>query len=221
MTVRVAQGGLMIAVSPSAGGGGSAVDETTAAFEEFRQRASKFVVDGHTFYAVRLGQQGTWVYDLSTGQWAQWSTLGDDVWDNEYCHDWFDRVVGGDRAFPVIRTVTPNNGNDEDFLPIRRTVTGPVPWRRRDYIPVQAVRISASAGAPFEAGADFQLRWTDDAGNNYTSYMTIDLTVSDFDQDLSFRGLGSIRKPGRFFEVRDTGGVVRIDGAEIEHDGEQ
>jgi len=232
MTTRVAQGGVVFAVTPSApvrmaqGGVIFAVTEGTPdvdiglGSEEFRQRASKFVIDGHTFYAIRLGKQGTWLYDMSTDQWCQWKTLGDGLWDSEYNHDWFRYPIGGDREFPVIRSITPNNGNDEDFLPIQRELTGIVPWRSRDRISVSAVRFTVSAGAPFVDGADFQLRWSDDAGNTFSNYLTIDVATSDFDQDISFRSLGTIQKPGRVFEQRDMGGTVRIDGADIEHDGE-
>jgi len=187
--------------------------------EEFRQRASKFVLDGHTFYVIRLGELGTWAYDLATGQWAQWSTLGQGEWNAEYCWDWFNGAVCGDRDFPVIRDIDATSTLDEEVKSIKRTTTGLWPHRGRSYLPCDIVLVTASVGSPDVDDIPMSLSFSDDYGNTFSTPVTVALDSGDFSQRVSYRSLGSIRAPGRVFELTDTGGAVRIDSVWLEAKG--
>jgi hypothetical protein len=49
---------------------------TTARFA----RARSFTLDGHTFYVLDLGPEGTWLWDQVTGQWCTFETDGYGKW---------------------------------------------------------------------------------------------------------------------------------------------
>src|SRR5690606_14907332 len=45
-----------------------------------RVRTWTFTLDGHDFYVLRLGDQETLVYDVSTEQWVNWDSAGLPFW---------------------------------------------------------------------------------------------------------------------------------------------
>jgi hypothetical protein len=197
------------------------VESTGGAPEEFRLRGWAFEQDGHEFYVLRLGQTGTVVYDRTTGQWSQWKTGSDVNWNAAVGRNWNNYVVAGALEDPYVWSVSPDTSLDNadvvgGDIPITRTVTGLVSQRGRERVRCGAVRITASVGATDVTNATMSLRFSDDYGNTFSPYFEITMSATDKYQDLSFRSLGTIRAPGRLFEVVDVGGATRIDDAVIE-----
>lgn len=174
----------------------------------------------------------TMVFDLTTGQWAQWQTIpqGADpvpesaVWDVIYGTFWreLDGSTGQDsyasvgagyssnaiyRIDPTVETDDNAEGTAAYF---ERIVTGLLSTRGRVFIRQFNLTLTASAGDPAMSGAVVSMRFSDDNGNTWISMPDITLTAGAYNQLLQWRSLGIIRSPNRLFEISDTGGLVRI-----------
>lgn len=185
----------------------------------YKARAWGFTFDGHPFYVLHLGMVGTYVYDLSTEQWQQWRTAGLPTWNMEHGVTWNRRVVAGDNQNPTLWALDPRSFLDDDYKGITRTVTGGFNVRTRDSYPVGALRVTASLGAPQIVDATLTMRYSDDDGKTWSRTWSMVIEAGKFRQDLSFRSLGSMRAPGRIFELTDNGGLARIDGADADIGG--
>lgn len=223
---EVAQVALMVVLS----GEGAVVAETTqvamlVAFasgipDPARTRAWTFTLDGHTFYVLNLGLEGTFVYDSVTQQWAQFNTDGFGQWNLQNGVMWGNRIVGGDSVSSQVWELDPTAVLDEGWRDIAHVVTGGVQTRSRVFLSCDAVRLQASVGQiDEENGATLSLRFSDDFGKTWSDYFTLELTEGDFDGELAFRSLGSFMAPGRVFELSDVGGLIRIDGCDGFIDG--
>lgn len=196
----------------------------TGPIENLKSRAWSFTLDGHTFYALTLGEQGTFVYDMITEQWAQWQTAGLPGWNVENGTAWKTKIIGADQANPVIWEVDPSSFLDDDFKPITRIATGGIPLRLRTFAANYSFRIVASLGksdVPLTAPATVPtvtLEYSDDQGKTYVDAGSITLETDNFVQELQWLSLGVMQAPQRVFRVTDVGAIVRIDGADAQHD---
>jgi len=202
-------------------------------------RAWTFSMDGHDFYVVRLGEEATLVYDLTTGQWMKWTTPSRETWRAAVGMNWTgmgrktvsletagsapaeSQVVAGDDTFGMLWTLAPTQGYDvspydnsqQNRFP--RVIVGGVPLSARDAKPLGAAYLTASFGSPQVSGADILLRTSDDFGKTWTSHGTVTVEPGNYSQEFVWRSLGLMRAPGRMFEISDDGATVRIDGLEI------
>lgn len=183
-------------------------------------RAWTFTLDGHTFYVLNLGVEGTFVYDDTTGMWAQFQTGGYGIWNMLFGHTWGLYIIGGDAVYAKTWAIAPDSPVDEDWRPVEHKVNGGLPSRSRDGVPHDALFLTISSGFIGEDGARLQMRFSDDQGRNWSDYYDIDLVRSNYAQEITWRSLGSIASPGRIFEVRDVGGMIRIDDANATINGQ-
>jgi len=216
-TARAGGSGLIVAdfgtFIPNSGG---AIDS-----EDLRLRAWTFDLDGHSFYVLRLGQQGTFLYDILTGQWSKWQTGALPVWNMAYgVPVWNGLPTAGSLSDGTIYQVDPTADLDEGTTSITRTVTGIVPHRERDPLLMGELRVTASVGDPDVDGADLSISYSDDQGQTYSTPVVVDLLTGDTDQVIRFRSLGRVQSPGRYINITDVGGVVRIDGCDVELKGQ-
>lgn len=186
-----------------------------------RKRAWSFVLDGHTFYVLDLGSQGTWAYDKSTNQWAQFITKGYAQWNFANGCMWGQRIVAGDMLTTDVWEMQPGALFDNGAKEITHVVTGGVATRNRIYHSVDSFFLACSVGQLQDAGAAAKvtLSFSDDQGKTWTSMDTYTLTQGDFSGEIAWRSLGSFAAPGRIFKITDTGGFLRIDGADAGIDG--
>lgn len=184
-----------------------------------RSRAWTFDFDGHSFYVLNLGEEGTWVYNPTTGEWAEFETNGYGMWNMVRGTNWNGRVVAGDVLYPFVWELDPSKVVDEDWRPVEHVATGGIPSRTRTASLQDSLRVSASVGLVGEDGATMRLRFSDDNGQTWSDYYDITLVAADYDQEIAWRSLGSIRAPGRVFEISDVGGLIRIDGCDADIDG--
>lgn len=198
----------------------------TGPISNLTTRAWTFSLDGHTFYVLNLGEQGTFVYDLDTEQWAKWQTSGLNTWNMENGIQWGLDIIGGDQSNAIIWKLDPNSFIDDDYKPQTRRVTGALALRNREFIPNYALRLSSSQGVveiPTTVPATVayvQLRYSDDQGKTWTDAGTIDVIDGDFTQMYQWLSLGRMQAPNRIFEISDFAGPARIDGADAEIMGE-
>lgn len=195
----------------------SPVTATSTSSEELLTRAWGFELDSHSFYVMRLGQQGTFVFDLLTMQWSQWQTQGFEIWNAVHgIPKWDGIIFAGDIEDGKLWKIDPDATLDEDTKPITRTVTGILPNRERAPQRLMELRVSGSVGAPYLDGAGVSLTWSDDQGQTYSSPITVNLVDGDNEQVIRFRSLGRFDSPLRIFDITDVGGLVRINGADVE-----
>ena len=194
----------------------------TGSIENLEARTWEFTLDGHTFYVLTLGEQGTFVYDFSTRQWAQWITGGLNTWNMEIGTTWKGVVVAADQSNPIIWQLTPSSFIDDGFKTMKRVVTGGLFVRQRQVVPNYAFRITASVGSPEFATTipatvpEVALEFSDDQGKTFTGAGALTLVMDDQEQELAWMSLGAIKAPLRVFRVTDIGGIASIYGADAE-----
>jgi hypothetical protein len=195
-------------------------------------RAWTFTLDGHDFYVLRLGNAETLIYDFATEQWAVWATGEEDYWSvysgtnwvggNTYAATFGSNIIVGSDSTGSLFFLDPNKPNDDAVLsersavPFTRRVTGQIPIRGFDYARVFEVQLLGSVSQlNIGATTGFELFYSDDRGNTYTSAGTIETVDGDYTIRGSWRSLGSFTSPGRLFRVEDTGALKRIDSLTV------
>lgn len=184
------------------------------------QRAWTYTLDGHTFYVLDLGAEGTFVYDIVTQHWAKFITTSTaPLWNMSVGTMWNDRVVAGDRTTGDVWELSPNAQLDNGTANITRVVSGLAVRRSNDFVSIGTLQIAASSGVlSGTATQSISLRFSDDLGNTWVGPFDITLTPADFSQNIEFIGLGGFAAPGRLFEIKDVGGLVRIDACTVTPD---
>lgn len=179
-----------------------------------RSDAWTYVLDGHRFYVLPLGEEGDWAYDTTTKEWSQLQTQGLNGLNFQHGVMWQDvRVMGGDVLNPVILELDPNQPFDDGFREVKHVVTGGIPTRGRHNIGVANFTLIASVGDDQALTNPISLAFSDDNGKTYSQEFPIPLTDVG-SQMLIWNALGSFAAPGRIFRITDYAGPVRIDGAD-------
>lgn len=181
-----------------------------------RKRAWSFTLDGHTFYVLDLGSQGTWVYDKLSGQWAQFVTEGYAQWNFANGCMWGQRIVAGDMVTTDMWEMNPSALFDNGAAEITHVVTGGVITRSRTYHSVDSFYLACSPGLLQDGGAasNVTLSFSDDQGHTWTDMDTLTLLADDWSAEIAWTSLGSFAAPGRIFKITDVGGFMRISGAD-------
>lgn len=178
-----------------------------------RQTAWTFVMDGHRFYVLPLGEEGDWAYDTTTQEWCQLSSLGFDGLNFTHGVMWGIRVMGGDSLYPSLLELDPTQPNDEAWREIQRIVTGGIATRGRSVVGVANFNVTASVGDDTSVDQPISLAFSDDNGVSWSPEFNIPLTDKGT-QLLIWNALGSFSAPGRIFRITDTAGPIRLDGAD-------
>lgn len=246
-SVRTTQEGTLIAHRPSASSGvrttqaaalvlgnsevNVAVNVTQAAVliawktgitGQTRQRAWTFDFDGHIFYVLDLSEEGTWVYDFTTEEWTKFETPGYGIWNmvNGYAWESNRMVVGGDAIYPTILRLDPASHLDDGWRPVEYKVTAGISTRDRNGKSVDSVRLAVSAGYTVDSSPVITMKFSDTNGATWSDDYPFQLTQGEYSQRVEWNSLGQIAIPGRVFEFSDQGGLVRIDSAEAQIEGQ-
>lgn len=178
-----------------------------------RQDAWTFILDGHRFYVLPLGQEGDWAYDTTTQEWCQLQSAGFNGLNFTHGVMWDLRIIGGDSQYSYLYELDPTQPLDEGWREITRVVTGGVATRSRAAIGVGAFSLTASVGDDASVNMPISLAFSDDNGVTWSQEFPITLTDAST-QLLIWNALGSFSQPGRIFRITDTAGPVRFDGAD-------
>lgn len=184
-----------------------------------RRRAWAFDFDGHTFYVLDLGPEGTFAFDLTTGMWCEMKTKGHDGWNMRAGTQWGAKVIACDFVNPIVWELDPDQPLDEGWKAVAHTVTAMLQFRFRKAKRQDSLRVTASVGQVAVDESVLRLRFSDDMGQTWSDYLDITLNSESYMQELAYLSLGAVQAPGRVFELSDEGGLVRIDGADVELDG--
>ena len=202
--------------------------------ENPRVRAWSYTLDGHDFYVLKLGTEDkTLVFDLSTGQWSQWSSAEDPRWRASLGFNWRSsrrvpanygsNVIVGDDSYGALWVLDPDYGMDEHLLdgdpvPFPRVATGQMAIRGRLAQPCFSVYLSASAGSPAVTPSSVTLEYSDDSGETFADAGAIPVNSEDYTQEFAWRSLGQVRAPGRLFRISDDGALARIDSLDVNNE---
>lgn len=187
-----------------------------------RQRAWTFDFDGHTFYVLDLADEGTWVYDFVTEQWSKFETPGYGVWNflNGYAWESNRMVVGGDSILPTIHVQNPASHFDDGWRPVPYKVTGGISTRLRNGKSIDSVRLAVSTGYLVDPMPTITMKFSDNNGATWSNDYPFQLEQGSYNQRVEWNSLGQMAIPGRVFEFSDQGGLIRIDGADVQIEGQ-
>ena len=195
---------------------------TTGVASAVRQRAWPFEHDGHTFYALDLGANGTLVYDITEGRWSHYDTqnyLGH--WNMKNGMIWHSakKVLAGDISNGTVYELDLTSFLDNDFRPVIYEVNGVLFATDIGFHRQYALRLMGSAGRTADLEAPvLNMKFSDDNGATWSNEYSVTLTA-DSQQRIEFRSLGAFSAPGRIFRLYDTGGVKFIAYVMAEVDG--
>jgi hypothetical protein len=186
-------------------------------------------LDGHDFYVLRLGNDGTLVYDVASEQWCVWGSDESQLWRAYNGTNWIEadnqasvfgsNVIVGDDGNGSLYFLNPLSDTDDDAVegpviqrPYKRIVQGQITTKGYSSKRVYDVVLEGSIGSATDANlVTVNLSFSDDRGNTYTDAGDITLTPDDYSVRAHWRSLGSMNMPGRLFRVTDRGSLRRID----------
>jgi hypothetical protein len=181
-----------------------------------------FTMDGHAFYVLDLGTEGTFLYDGVTQQWCEFQSQNSVGWNLRNGCTWYDfttRIVGGDSTGPYVWELDETAVYDDGFRDIIHAATAGIMLRDRVYVSLAELRIAASSGLVDDTTgiASIGLTYSDDGGQTYQGPFELFLDVgstADGQQDIRFSSLGAFMAPGRVIQISDYGGLLRLDGVD-------
>lgn len=201
-------------------------------------KAWTYTLDSHDYYVLRLSEDKTLVFDLTTAQWSWFSSGSLDHWrlnlgtnwysPNTVPHNYGSNIICGDDTFGHLWVLDPlqaydDNPQDPSADPVRfpRVATGQIPTRDRTFVPIYEVNLGAAGGYPYMDGDLVEHSYSDDAGVTYVSAGTVPVEEGNTTQDFSWRSLGIAVPAGRLFRISDDGALARIDGLDVYYKGSE
>jgi hypothetical protein len=192
--------------------------------EDFRVRAWAFTLDGHHYYALTLGELGTYICDTQNGNaWYKWETAGYGKWNAVLGLQWDGRVLAASVIDNILWEVSPENTNDEGFKDITHVTTAILNATMRNWVSLDEVFLSLSSGYTDSLNSTITFEYSDDRGVTWETPTDgiVTLTEADFKEQVQWQSLGSFTGPGRVIRITDVGGPLRIDYATAIIDGEE
>lgn len=183
-------------------------------------RAWGFVQDQHAFYVLTLSDE-TWVYDDSNPGWARWNSNGYNFFRGHLGTDVTGRVLAAD-ALPAsgqLWRLNPEKLTDAGDE-VERIVTGFLELKGGQLL-CNNVTINCAVGYGLQTGQGLDprvgMRYSDDGGRTWTEWLWRSLgAVGQYDTEVRWNGLATIRAPGRHFQWKVTDPVhVRISDARM------
>lgn len=167
----------------------------------------QYDIDGHIFYGIHVRGKGTFIFDQSTGQWTQFKSGSLLYWNTQFHLKWDGEYYAASLIDNQIVRVDPDSILDDGFRTNEFVVTARLEYKSRQYVPNSEVQLFGSIGL---RGGDVELRYSDDDGHSFTDYRVVNVPENARANSVMFYNLGSVRQPGRIYEVRDYGTIRRI-----------
>jgi len=161
-----------------------------------------FALDGHAFYALSIGGQGTFCYDVSTGQWPERQSYGSTTWRAQVGVNVGAQIYAGDAEEGILWAFD-RNAFEDDGGPMVRTCTGAM-LVSGVRVPCHSFSVDCSTGSTDDPAAlpVATLRVSDDGGNTWKDMGQASLgKLGAFDTRLRWGRLGLVKPPGRIFEL--------------------
>jgi len=169
-------------------------------------RAWSFPFNGHVFYALTIGDLGTFVYDVAAGGWVEWATYGRPQW-QAHLGAWTDGslVVAGDAWTNDLWQLDSTLSVDNKTLPIERELVGGLPITGKPE-PCHSFSLYCATGWANQKAPNpvVQMRMSDDGGNLWSAWRNSAHMGrrGQFGVEVAWRQLGMMKQPGRMFHIR-------------------
>jgi len=174
--------------------------------------AFDFGWQGHEFYALEIGGEGTFLYDLSSGEWSERTTYGATVWAAKCALQIDELVLIGGLSGGAIYQLDAD-ALDDAGSPLIRAFTCAVPSQVPERVSNLLLNCSVGNAA---SEPTISLRWSDDQGVTFAEWREASLgAVGEYRKRVCWRALGMMDFPGRIYEFRVSDPVaLRVSGAD-------
>jgi hypothetical protein len=168
-------------------------------------------VEGHAFYVLSIPGEGSFAFDVATGQWAEWQSFGRQLFRSRCALMRGGVAYLGDSESGTVWTLEPGVFQDgPDPMTFLASAFTPMPGGqlRCDNLVLQGAR---GVGLPAGQGAlpQVEMRYSDDQGRTWSIWRGASLgRMGEYGRRAVWQRLGMIREPGRAFEVRTTDPVL-------------
>lgn len=159
-------------------------------------------VDGHVYYVLNMGAQGSMAYDVTTGQWSEWTSYGATDFQARYSTPLGDgRYLVGDTVGDL-HILNPLSYTDNGVA-IQRRVTGLLDAPPRTRVDNLILECTVGQAPTYPENPVVVMQSSDDMGKTWTDPDTASLGhQGDFSTYPMWRGLGGIRdRDGRLFWI--------------------
>jgi hypothetical protein len=179
-----------------------------------------FPWQGHVFYCLTIGDQGTFVFDVTTQRWAKWGTYGSDRWlPGLGCIGFNNEPLVGDTATGTLYTLSQDVFTDNDQPIVGVLTFGIVITGARQI--VSMLRIEMTTGYATETGQAsnplVDVRFSRDGGKVWGAWRSDSLGLAgNYGKRVKFNRCGQFKGPGMIGEIRVSDPLPRrISGAYI------
>jgi hypothetical protein len=178
--------------------------------------------DGHSLYILHIPGQGTYAYDVSTTQWAEFQSYDRTLFRARYPLSLDGETTFGDDETNQIWHFDPE-AFDDNGAPLTRLVSGGA-LVKSGAIRCNNVMLQCARGVGLATGPGslpvVEMRYSDDAGQTWSDWESESLGAQgEYSVKAIWRQLGMMESPGRVFEWRVTDPVlVTYSGATINED---
>jgi hypothetical protein len=168
-------------------------------------------LEGHSFYLLNIPGQGSFAFDIASGQWAEWASWGRDVFRGRCVVSAGGETFVGDDETGTVWKLAPGVYRDgTDPISFIASCFMPMPGgsARCDNLVLQGAR---GVGLASGQGVDPQveMRWSDDQGRTWSRWRAAPMgALGEYRRRAVWQRLGTIREPGRAFEFRATDPVL-------------
>jgi hypothetical protein len=172
-----------------------------------------FAWQGHVFYCLTIGDQGTFVYDLTTDRWAKWLTYGQNRWlPGLGCIGWDNFPLVGDVETGSIYTLSASKFTD-DGQPIVGVLTfGQAIIGQRPVFGALTVDMVTGYATLTGQGSSplVQVRFSRDGGQVYGPWRQGALgQQGEYNKRVRFNRIGQFKPPGIIGELMVSDPVPR------------
>lgn len=175
-----------------------------------------FPLEGHTFWALAIVNEGSFLYDVATGEWPERQTYNRTEWRVRLGLDVNGTIYGGDAEEGILWQFDRSKATDDDG-PLIRIVTGGTPLTG-GRVRCNSFALECAAGwADISERPVVNLKTSDDAGNLWTDRGNVSIgRQGQYDKRVRWSRLGMIQPPGRIYRITMTDPVPwRISNAKV------
>lgn len=189
------------------------LSELIAAVNSSDVYATGFAWEGHVFYCLTIGNQGTYLYDVTTQKWSKWSTYGKDRWLTSItCQGFDNKPLVGDVETGNLYTLNGNKYSDGD-LPIVGIVSAGA-LLKAQRISINMLRVEMAVGYGLETGQGsnpvIRLRMSRDGGLQFGDWQNIEVgKTGEYSKRVIARRLGQFKPPYVVAEISISDPVPR------------
>lgn len=180
----------------------NSIDERIRRADKTKLRGWSFTWDGHVFYCLTIDTQGTFCYDVTTGQWCEFASYGRHSWRAHVGAYTESLIIAGDDETGQLWKLS-----NDVFL----DGTDPIVMEATALLPINAIRVKClnlsldisvgNSTVPEEAFVE--MRYSDDVGRTWTSWDKGSLgKTGEYNTRVVWRALGQMSSPGRSFHIR-------------------